>query len=1034
MAAEVAIAHLRLRLRGLRGSPASADSFVRAVLAALERELETVLPATGEVILLPRVTLDLRVVVPPGASSVDAIARAMAAQLTQIAATAPAVRGGRALPPAAVAPELTPARAHLLEVAAQGARAGRSGQEIAGLLAAGAAAEAGTPRADAPDALVALALTGTCSLALLGRLARRRLLHRMIAALDDASARRVLARLDDELAAAAPIASPEPGRAEPESGAPSLPSAADLGWAVARIAAAGERGAFALPAGAFALPAAGEDATASSRRLVLAIAELARVTPAAVLRSTALRAALREALGRLLAFAAGSPRAPEELPMGRERGAPPPESARRTGSARGTESAHGGDTPESASRTGSVRGTESAHGGDTPESARRTGSVRGTESAHGGDAPESARRTGSARGTEGAHGGDTPESARRTGSARGTEGAHGGDTPDAAGGVAATAASIDPEPAGFEATAVQDRCGLALVSSGDAGTVGAGELAVAHQRGDPALVAAALTAAHPIALLGRLCRRRLLPVLLAELDPAIALIGEAPAAPPAPVSRFAPPFAFATDRGRALLARIGDELSVPSPRPLPGHTVSAAAAFELAAAEARALRSITPGVDRNVVPPHLRLLLAVAELARVTPAALVGSISLRAAVLEALERLGVGVRAVPAAAATSSWQPLPGDNLDLQPSLPDQAEPVAHLGLAKSAPKGVVFVENVSAPPSGVGVSAPPSGVGVSAPPSGVGVSAPPSGVGVSPRSEPVEPPEGALPAALTAAERDAPAGSLARRAATQEASGLARTRSFATLPSPVTPSWSPPPVEDPAPTITAPESATIAAMVVTPVATRDHLTSPEHPLRSAPPSAVDLFTDDLTLRSAAAGLAFLVRPVLELGWPDRLAAIHPEPSLALYAIFRRILAVSLGEDAADDPAAWLIAGLLDAPSLEERNADALTFAEGHRAGLAEAIGAEATTFAEVVDAWARAILDEARLRLAGTTGAEDLARDVLALGGVLACCETHLEVRLPFPASYEALLRAGLSLDIADVAWLDDRPLRFIFCESEAE
>ncbi|KYF93536.1 hypothetical protein BE17_06525 [Sorangium cellulosum] len=600
---------------------------------------------------------------------------------------------------------------------------------------------------------------------------------------------------------------------------------------------------------------------------------------------------------------------------------------------------------------------------------------------------------------------------------------------------------------------------------------------MAQERGDPALLVAALTAAHPIALLGRLCRRRLLSVLLAELDPSIALIDEAPAAPLGPLSRLAPASALAADRGRVLLMRIGEELSVPSPRPLSRLPVSAAAAFELATAEARALRSITPVVDGNGVPPHLRLILAVAELARMTPAALVGSISLRAAVLEAIERLGAGVRATPSTPATSSGQPSPGGDPGERPSLPAEAEPVAHLGLARSAAKTVVIVENVVAPPP----AARPSVVFVSAAPALPATSDDPTesahlvvagaepalavagaeparvtpaaaqrssalraavreaiarldqGAVASP-SAPEEPPESALSAELAEAERDAPAGSPASRAAAPGASGWAGARSFATLRPAVAPPWPPPPVDDPAPTSTAPESATAAAMVVDPVATRDDLANPEHPFPSTPPSAVDIFTDDLTLRSAAAGLAFLVRPVLDLGWPDRLAAIHPEPSLALHAIFRRILAVSLGEDAADDPAAWLIAGLLDAPSLEERDADALTFAEDQRAALAGAIGAEAATFAEVVDAWARAILDEARLRLAGTTGAEDLARDVLALGGVLARCETHLEVRLPFPASYEALLRAGLSLDIADVAWLDDRPLRFVFCEGEED
>jgi hypothetical protein len=115
MSTELAIAHLHLHLRGLPAAPASADTFVRSLRAALERELDTALPSSGELIIIPRLTLALRATVPEGTSPMDAIARAMAAKLAQIAAIVPPVptsldSAASAEPP----PPLTSARAHLL--------------------------------------------------------------------------------------------------------------------------------------------------------------------------------------------------------------------------------------------------------------------------------------------------------------------------------------------------------------------------------------------------------------------------------------------------------------------------------------------------------------------------------------------------------------------------------------------------------------------------------------------------------------------------------------------------------------------------------------------------------------------------------------------------------------------------------------------------------------------------------------------------------------------------------------------------------
>ncbi|KYF97873.1 hypothetical protein BE20_37035 [Sorangium cellulosum] len=200
-----------------------------------------------------------------------------------------------------------------------------------------------------------------------------------------------------------------------------------------------------------------------------------------------------------------------------------------------------------------------------------------------------------------------------------------------------------------------------------------------------------------------------------------------------------------------------------------------------------------------------------------------------------------------------------------------------------------------------------------------------------------------------------------------------------------------------------------------------------------------DLPPEETAIFSRAAGLAFLVRPLIDLGWAHAVEAIQPEPTLALYAVLRRILAAELGEEWADDPAAWMLAGLLDAPAPEEREADAASWTPDRCAALARAAldGAApldaAWTHDAACAAWARAAVAQTRLLLAGfPAGAEDLAQDVIAIPGVLLRTEAALEVRLPFTRGYEALLRAGLSFDIAQVPWLDEGSLRFAFGEQE--
>jgi len=182
-------------------------------------------------------------------------------------------------------------------------------------------------------------------------------------------------------------------------------------------------------------------------------------------------------------------------------------------------------------------------------------------------------------------------------------------------------------------------------------------------------------------------------------------------------------------------------------------------------------------------------------------------------------------------------------------------------------------------------------------------------------------------------------------------------------------------------------------------------------------------------IETAVAGLAFLIQPLLDLGWAEALDAVSEEPTLLLVSVLRRVLELAdAPREAAEDPAVWLLAGLLDAPTDEELAAEGEAFGDAASAALARAAGGEATTVAGACDAWARAAIAEAKLRLEGTSGAAHLANDVLLVSGAIVSSDDRVEVILPFIGAYEALLRAGLLADIPAVPWFGDRPLRLIF------
>ncbi|KYG01960.1 hypothetical protein BE21_55515 [Sorangium cellulosum] len=978
MPTDLVIAHLGLHLRGVPTAPSSADTFVRSLLEALEREFDVALHSSDALIVIPRLTLDLCVTVPEGTSTVDAVAHAMAAKLAQIAAIAPAVHASLD-PAASSAPMTSPtARAHLLHEAAKTARAGRSEQAIVSLLAAGSVAGI-DPRAQttgAPETLIALALAATHPLAFLGRFRRKRFLPGLFAALDEATARalldRVAAELLNEGRDAAPVdrfATPDTfpaehgalverpqalqvlAQARQESRASFRPSPADRQRAAARIAIAEARA-------RAALGVASHDASPAAR-LTWIVAELARISPASILRSGALRAALLATLASL-----------------------------GVGVAAGTEA---GARTDAEAVTDAEADTNAEADADAEAIAEIEADtwVRGALAA-----TLDAFRNAWARPLA------VPTAMRAEAST--------------------TARMIQP----LDALA-RNLSASALASASAPGAIPVCSMAAPTtvpeafappERDGHALLTAAVTAAHPIAALGRLARRRLLARLIEVLD---------------------------ANAARALVARIGDELLAAGPWPRRSVSIDAAVA-ELAAAEARALHAVRPEVGDAVIPQHLRVLLIIAELARLTPAAIAASVSLRAAVLAVIAALEIGegsrvgmdtdagtdtkedaqtatltataadavsATAADAVSATATDAASATATDAASATATDAASATAADAASATAADAASATATDAASATAADAASATAADAVSATAANT-ASATATGAASATAEDAVSATATDAASATAADAASATATDAASATATDAASATATDAASATATD--------------AASATAADTASATAADTASATAADTATATDTLATS-----IDLFSDDLTLPTSAAGLAFLLRPLLDLGWPALLSVVHPEPSLALHALFRRVLSLTLGDPAADDPAAWVLAGLLDAPTPEELAVDARAFSAAECAALTRiwgAAAAPAATLDAACDAWARALLDEARLRLEGTTGAEDLARDVLALRGVLATSDTHVEVRLPFSRNYEALLRAGLSLDLDAVPWLDGRPLRFVF------
>ncbi|WP_437727123.1 hypothetical protein [Sorangium sp. So ce861] len=951
MTAEVAIARLQLRVRGVPAPIAAADAFVEAVLAALERLLDA-LPDLPEAVVLPRLSIHLRVAVLAGESPADAIARALADAIAQAAFCARVPASPREAVDRLPVPARVPAsRARLLHAAAQAARAGQPAATIAAMLGWPTAPLEGRdrrPELDAaapstalvpgeawgreprwaairrispegahtsPGELIAAALRAPRPLALLGRLARARLLGCLAEALVLARGGGAAGGADaagsaDAAGLAEGAGRPAEGAARPSPGGSRAQGAAAalslLGRVVEELADCGDDALAGPPSLCEAAMARIESARARALRaitwagealaapvqLVLALAELSRTGRGALARSRAWRAAVLAAIAR---------HGLDEIDLA------DPAAIDAAGDP--------GALPEAPDAEGAARGAAGRLAPADPRQQAPPGrSAAPAEAALGGSPP-------AAPGVD-----EDRVDARRD---RDAGGAVTTEPPPARGARRAAVSRVDRTRSGRR---VAPHPPPERSVEPPVPRVEPRALAVAAD--DPRR-STMLMAARPLAELGRLARRRCLSELVGQLDE--------PAA-------------------RALLACIHAELLEAGPR----LAAQPQAAGALRAAEARALRDLTaaggvdasdapalgalltsdagppgPPIDPAHLPPAVKLVLAFAELCRTTPAALLGAPSLRGHALATIERLVGAAASTPAQAASTPSQ-------------------------AASTP-------------------------------------AQPAPTPAQPASTPSQPaPTPAQPAPTPA----------------QPASGPPPVPPAGATPRPARPSAAP-----------APVSAATDPLVPSPLAARPDVSLA---LPDLPPEETAIF-------SRAAGLAFLVRPLIDLGWAHAVEAIQPEPSLALHAVLRRLLAAELGEEWADDPAAWMLAGLLDAPAPEEREADAAAWTPDRCAALARAAleGAAprdaAWTHDAACAAWARAAVAQARLLLAGfPAGAEDLAQDVIAVPGVLRRAEAALEVRLPFTRSYEALLRAGLSLDIAQVPWLDEGPLRFVFGEQE--
>lgn len=181
-----------------------------------------------------------------------------------------------------------------------------------------------------------------------------------------------------------------------------------------------------------------------------------------------------------------------------------------------------------------------------------------------------------------------------------------------------------------------------------------------------------------------------------------------------------------------------------------------------------------------------------------------------------------------------------------------------------------------------------------------------------------------------------------------------------------------------------------------------------------------------------AAGLVFLAGPLLDLGWVAAVCAVHDVRTILLVSVLREILAdMGVDEGLQTDPATWVLAGLAADPFDDDLAAEADTWSVEEVERLAQAGGGAATTLAGACRIWARAVVEETRLRL-GSHCVDDLARDVILVSGTILAEDERVTVFLPYPDSYESLLRAGLLRDIPMVPWLGGRSLRLVFVGPE--
>ncbi|HET7539430.1 MAG TPA: hypothetical protein VFK05_06140 [Polyangiaceae bacterium] len=194
--------------------------------------------------------------------------------------------------------------------------------------------------------------------------------------------------------------------------------------------------------------------------------------------------------------------------------------------------------------------------------------------------------------------------------------------------------------------------------------------------------------------------------------------------------------------------------------------------------------------------------------------------------------------------------------------------------------------------------------------------------------------------------------------------------------------------------------------------------------------SAAEDFEDNGPLTSPYAGLAFFIPVLLDLGLAAALDVVHPQPSLIVYRVLRELLGRLAIFPSEDDAAVWLLAGLRDAPSEQDRADDAAEWDAATCVALARAAGCdgEQLGLADAARAWADAAIAEAVARFAGAAEAIDLANDVVRNFGVLVADDEELTVTLPFPRVYAALLLAAMLSDVGQVPWLEHRALRLVF------